>query len=131
MSREELREKLYQFKDAANEISDSGFGAEFKITSALLLSNTMIKIIDKLDTNPYQPLFDCLDRQIKFLTYVKISKEDISETNILKPGSPKEKVKVMYENIWTIYDRNTYAHSVELMEKRLLANGLDKFFKRS
>ncbi|WP_461209848.1 class I SAM-dependent methyltransferase [Desulfocurvus sp. DL9XJH121] len=93
------------------------------------LFDVLARLAEDLDQDPYPPLADCLERQLALLKSVD------SGLNLFLPGgtersalAPRESVRRLYEEAWTVYDRKTYDHSVGLIKGRLAANGFGREF---
>lgn len=123
-----LRKPLEALAAAMQKLPDAGFGAEFKILAALAVSNTLQQVLRHLDADPLPPLLACLERQTEFLSLPALSPAE--KLAAVQPENSVAATRKLYEEAWTVYDRQTYVHSMELIEARLRANGYDEaFFK--
>jgi SAM-dependent methyltransferase len=123
-----LQEPLETFSAAMRTLPDTGFGAEFKLLAAMAVSNTLQQVLRHLDADPLPPLRACLERQTEFLSLPALS--PVEKLAAVQPENSVAATRTLYEEAWTVYDRQTYVHSIELIEARLRANGYDEaFFK--
>lgn len=124
----QLQKPLMTFSAAMRALPDSGFGAEFKLLASLAVSNTLQQVIRNLDTDPVPTITACLERQTAFLSLPALS--PVEKLAAVQPENSVAATRTLYEEAWTVYDRQTYIHSIELIEARLRANGYDEtFFK--
>lgn len=107
-------------------IPNIDLGAELKVLSALKISNKLLYVMDNLELNPYEYLFPVVQREINLLKNVQFSGSRDERTVSSEEFEGVAATKKLYENIWTIYNNETYDHSMRLCLKRYEANGFDK-----
>lgn len=123
-----LRDQIEALEAAMRALPDTGFGAQFKILAALSVSNTLQAVIRNLDADPLPLLRERMERQAEFLALPALSPAD--RLAAVPRRDDVAATRALYEDAWTVYDRQTYVHSIELIEKRLRANGFDEEFFR-
>jgi ubiquinone/menaquinone biosynthesis C-methylase UbiE len=120
---------LATWKKLMDSIPDSGAGAYLKVLNVVTVSQRLHEF-ESGTVNPYPGLTDALRAQSEYMDlYLKFSIFD----NTLFDGTAQERglsVKELYETAWTSYSERTYDHSLDLIHKRLRANGMDADFFR-
>lgn len=127
------KDRFYAALDRWNKlmesIVDSGAGAYIKILNVLTISQYLHEF-ESGKTDPYPALTEALNVQSEnMMFWLKFPVFDnclFDRKEYLSALSVKE----LYETAWTSYSERTYDHSLELIHKRLMANGMDvDFFK--
>jgi len=117
---------INEYKKTMALIPDVDQGAELKVISVLKISNKLLYVMENLDLNPYEYLFPEIQREIKLLKSVQFSKSRNEKAVTREDVESVAATKKLYENIWTIYNNDTYDHSMRLCLKRYEANGFDE-----
>lgn len=121
---------IAEYQNITDRLPNYDLGAELKVISALKISNELLFLMNHLDVDPYETMNKCLLREISQLAAVSISDEYGAGKETKEPAESVRATKELYENIWTIYNNDTYGHSMKLCFDRYEANGFDKnFFK--
>lgn len=132
MTRKKFNDILQTYKDAMNKISNVGIGKYVKIESVLCILNVLEDIFQNQNNDPWPPLVNCISNQIPFLEGVSnLNVNLLHDIDLPKSSNSldqEKRTKELFEDAWTIYDRKTYDHSVQLIKDRLLANGFDREF---
>jgi ubiquinone/menaquinone biosynthesis C-methylase UbiE len=120
---------LSTWKKLMDSIPDSGAGAYLKVLNVVTISQRLHEF-ESGTVNPYLGLIDALGLQSEYMgLYLKFP----IFNNSLFDNTEHEKglsVKELYETAWTSYSEKTYDHSLNLIHKRLSANGMGAdFFK--
>lgn len=124
---------LEDLKKAGAAVPSSELGRVSKMIALFCIHDFMEKMMRNENENPYPPLLEILQTQTRFLTDVSklgswVEKKPAA-TEAQAEESNVDKLKGLYVQAWTVYSRDTYDHSVDLIVERLRANGFDeKFF---
>lgn len=90
----------------------------------------MQEVFTHAGEDPYPPMLDVLTTQTNFLKNVGMLDSwidnNVHDTKAADESDNVEKLKVLYEQAWTVYSRDTFDHSVKLIVDRLKANGFDE-----
>jgi len=103
-------------------------GAELKVISALKVSNELLFLMRNLNINPYERISEVIDNEINCLKGINFSRGHRKNATRTSHDESVSATRKLYETIWTIYNNETYDHSMQLCLKRFEANGFDKKF---
>ncbi len=116
-----------EYKKVTDQIPNVELGAELKVISALKISNGILEVMGDLEQDPYALLIPLLEKETNGLSKIHFSElGDVDKTN--ESIGNVSATKKLYENIWTIYNNDTYDHSMQLCLERFKANGFDESF---
>lgn len=122
----DLDKIIAEYQIVTGRLPDEGLGAELKVISALKVSNELLFLMNNLDVEPYDRMSQCLLEEAAQLATVSISSAGRAKDDDRDLVEGVRATKNLYENIWTIYNNETYDHSMQLCLKRYEANGFDK-----
>ncbi|HOW53946.1 MAG TPA: class I SAM-dependent methyltransferase [Syntrophorhabdaceae bacterium] len=120
---------LSEWKKLMDSIPDSGAGAYLKLLNVVTVSQ-LLHEFESGEIDPYPGLAPAFRSQSGYMDlYLKFpifNNSSFDGTELKKGLSVKE----LYETAWTSYSESTYDHSLDLIHRRLKANGMDTdFFK--
>jgi ubiquinone/menaquinone biosynthesis C-methylase UbiE len=117
---------IVEYQKVTERLPNEKLAAELKVISALKVSNELLFLMNNLDVEPYARMGKCLVEETAQLAAVTISSDggDGADNQVFTEGVGA--TKKLYENIWTIYNNETYDHSMQLCLKRYEANGFAK-----
>lgn len=120
---------LTVWKRLMNIVPNSGAGAYLKVLNVVIASQRLHEF-ESGEVDPYPGVADILRAQSEYMdSYLKFPIFD----NTSFDSTEQERglsVKELYETAWTSYSETTYDHSLDLIHKRLKANGMGAgFFK--
>lgn len=130
VTKTKLDKEIAEYQEVTSRLSDKGLAAELKVISTLKISNDLLFLMNNLDVEPYEKMGRCLAEETEQLSSVSITSGETAVANDQQATGGVNATRKLYENIWTIYNNETYDHSMQLCLKRYEANGLDKnYFK--
>jgi ubiquinone/menaquinone biosynthesis C-methylase UbiE len=114
------------------KIPDHGVGKYIKVQSALVLLNCLENISTSMNDDPFSHLYNILSNQFSFLKQAAelegiLDKTDKTRCDANQNDLQEQSIE-LFQDAWTIYDLETYEHSVELIRRRLKANGFDNAY---
>lgn len=122
---------LDEFESSMRKLPDNGLYKYAKLVSAVHVFDVLEKICLDMNKDPYTLLVPCLEKQTSFIGAVTPDLPFIHPEQEEKTRPPlRDDVQKLYEEAWTVYDQDSYMHSVELIKNRLAINGLDENFIR-
>jgi ubiquinone/menaquinone biosynthesis C-methylase UbiE len=128
-NKDEFYNAIDRWKKLMDSIADSGAGAYLKILNVVTISQYLHEF-ESGKTDPYPALTEALHMQSENMVFYL--KFPVFDNNSF--GSKEQEtalsVKELYETAWTSYSERTYDYSLELIHKRLRANGWDADFFR-
>ena len=125
---DEMPAVIDEYKKATEGIPNVGLGAELKVISALKVSNTILQAMEDLEQNPYELLIPVMKAEARLLSTIHFDEERLGKDTTAAGSEGVEATKKLYENIWTIYNNETYDHSMQLCLQRYKANGFDESY---
>ncbi|MEZ4752939.1 MAG: class I SAM-dependent methyltransferase [Bdellovibrionota bacterium] len=132
MDRKDVMSVLEELSGIFTSLPDYGIGKQAKIQCSLYIMNVLEDVLFNMDNNPFPRVVETLQTQIAFLK----SNSDLAPLMIDQATSDilekdlAQQTKILFEEAWTVYDKDTYEHSVQLIRDRLTASGFDAdFFK--
>lgn len=126
----DLDKLITEYLKITNQLSDDGLAAELKVISALKISNELLFLMNNLDVEPYDRIGKCLNMEIAQLSSVSVTSGKAAVNAGQQVVERVNATRELYETIWTIYNNETYDHSMQLCLKRFKANSFNKeYFK--
>jgi ubiquinone/menaquinone biosynthesis C-methylase UbiE len=100
----------------------------FGIQSTVMVMKTLEDVIMQPQKDPKIALKNIFERQVSFLQSVLELEEHLIEEPSNKNNFDKDHTEELFEEAWTTFSRNTFMHSVSLVENRLRHSGFDEGF---
>ena len=127
-----MLDALEKYKQLMGRIPNQGVGKYIKVKSALVLLNCLENIATSMHKDPYPSLTSAISNQFQFLEETAKLSEVLDKSGRIDgqhdESDLQEQSITLFQDAWTTYGRETYEHSVQLIRKRLIANGFDKNF---
>jgi len=120
---------LATWKKLMDSIPDLGAGAYLKVLNVVTVSQRLHEFESGM-VDPYPGLSNALRSQSEYMDFYlnfPIFDNNLFDDTKLNKGLS---VKELYEIAWTSYSEKTYDHSLDLIHKRLKANGMNADFFR-
>jgi ubiquinone/menaquinone biosynthesis C-methylase UbiE len=109
----------------------SGRTKALGIQSTAMVMKTLEDIIMHPQKDPVESLQTCFSRQSAFLEETLELEEHLIEDSDNKETIDKDHTEELFEEAWTTFSRETFMHSVSLVENRLRHSGFDETFFES
>jgi ubiquinone/menaquinone biosynthesis C-methylase UbiE len=106
----------------------SGRTKALGIQSTAMIMNALEELIMHPQKDPVKTLQTCFQRQSAFLEDALLLTEHLIEDSDNKETIDKNHTEELFEEAWTTFSRNTFMHSVSLVENRLRHSGFDEGF---
>jgi len=100
----------------------------FGIQSTVMVMKTLEDVIMQPQKDPEIALEDSLEKQVVFLQSVLDLEEHLVEDHQNKNKAYKDHTEELFEEAWTTFSKETFMHSVNLVESRLRDSGFDETF---
>ncbi|MDC0156177.1 class I SAM-dependent methyltransferase [Verrucomicrobia bacterium] len=100
----------------------------FGIQSTVMLMKTLEDVIMQPQKDPEIALEDSFAVQVAFLQSVLDLEEHLVEVHQNKNKADKDHTEELFEEAWTTFSKETFMHSVNLVESRLRDSGFDEAF---
>lgn len=125
-----ITDDLVPLIDTLAAMPAEGLGAQVRLQCGLVVLVTLADIIKDLDRPPVPQIKDALSKCRDLCAAVApvLPHLTLGGENTPPLMSPKSYTKGLFENAWTVYNEETYDHSVSLVETRLRNSGLDESY---
>lgn len=121
--------EMKQLCEKLKELAGNSYGNICRVQVALSFTVLLEDLIYNWDQDP-RPLIESeIESQLSF---IRASKKVLEHTSTQRVSDANQsglnRTKKLFENAWTVYNPETYRHSVELVAERLKASGFDGAF---
>ena len=100
----------------------------FGIQSTAMVMKTLEDVIMQPQKDPEIALEDSFEKQVAFLQSVLDLEEHLVEDHQNRNKADKDHTEELFEEAWTTFSKETFMHSVNLVESRLRDSGFDEAF---
>jgi ubiquinone/menaquinone biosynthesis C-methylase UbiE len=119
-----IQETYFSFLEKTLQSKSKHFG----IQSTAMIMKTLEDVIMQPQKNPEMALEDCFKKQVAFLQSVLDLEEHLVEDYQNRNKPDKNHTEELFEEAWTTFSKETFMHSVNLVESRLRDSGFDETF---
>lgn len=131
MTKQDVLDCMETYTQLMEKIPNHGVGKYIKVQSALVILNCLGNIATSMNKDPFSHLYEILSDQLPFLEQTAALKQILDSSSTKKWNKKTDLLEQsieLFQEAWTIYDLETYEHSVELIRTRLKANGFDNAY---
>lgn len=129
---ERVTTALANLKELCTKLPQGNLGHVSKMIALLSIHDVMQGMFSDFNEDPYPKIAYVLEVQQHFLESISTldSWVDMNrvQTHEHSTADAVQKLTELYEQAWTVYSRDTFDHSVQLIIDRLKANGFDEEF---
>lgn len=121
----DLDRRLKAYVATFDQLLGHPFLRSTMLQSATVLANILLTHIKEPTRDPVSTLCRFYDTHTPVLAGLT---ENVKEALDARPlvAAEQQDTNVIFGNAWTLYDPETYAHSISLVEARLKASGIDR-----